>query len=556
MTANNEKKQVNGRLHVPVIIVGAGPNGLTLANLLGTYGIETLVLEKNLSTVQLPRAVSIDDESMRTMQMIGLDQEVINQCALDYGSVYLDVNRKPFARIEPNTSEYGFARRNAFIQPNLEATLKEGLKRFERIEVRFGHEVVNFSQDDQSVLLEVEDNHGKRYELMADYVAASDGGKSYFRTTLNIPLEGLTYEQKWLIIDLKGTRDNFRQTRVYCDPRRPGINLPGPNGTRRFEFMMLPGETDEQVVEEAFVRRLVADHGPDRDAEIVRKQVYHFHAREAVRWRQGRIFLVGDAAHLTPPFAGQGMNSGIRDTSNLGWKLAQVVQGKLSAEILDSYEEERKPHAWQLIKMADILGRFMMPPTLLRARLMQAGMRVLSLYPPARDYVTQMRYKPKPRFMSGWFIPDGLSAKKTRAGRMIAQPALEDPQRRVAKLDDCCKAGFLLVGYGPSAADVFALLNDCKHQLPSDIQRVCITPRQYNPVPDTDVQVFRDLYGHAKEWIFDGFEDAVFLVRPDRYVMAVLTAENAARVIPKLQLMLRKTERGEPGIAVMTQSAA
>ncbi|MBR9885260.1 MAG: monooxygenase, partial [Oceanospirillales bacterium] len=153
MSANNENRSVNGRLHVPVVVVGAGPNGLTLANLLGTYGVEAVVLEKNLTTVQLPRAVSIDDESMRTMQMIGLDQEVIDQCALDYGSVYLDVNRKPFARIEPTASEYGFARRNAFIQPDLEATLKRGLQRFKCIDARFGHEVVNFSQDEQGVLL-------------------------------------------------------------------------------------------------------------------------------------------------------------------------------------------------------------------------------------------------------------------------------------------------------------------------------------------------------------------------------------------------------------------
>ncbi|GGB84531.1 3-(3-hydroxy-phenyl)propionate/3-hydroxycinnamic acid hydroxylase [Marinobacterium zhoushanense] len=555
MSANNEKKSVSGRQHVPVVVVGAGPNGLTLANLLGTYGVQTVVLEKNLTTVQLPRAVSIDDESMRTMQMIGLDQEVIGQCALDYGSVYLDVKRRPFARIEPTASEYGFARRNAFIQPDLEASLKQGLRRFECVDARFGHEVVNFSQDEQGVLLEVEDNEGNRYELTADYVAASDGGKSYFRTTLDIPLEGLTYEQKWLIIDLKGTRDNFRQTRVYCDPRRPGINLPGPDGTRRFEFMMLPGETEEEVVEEAFVRRLMADHGPDRDAEIVRKQVYHFHAREAVRWREGRIFLVGDAAHLTPPFAGQGMNSGIRDASNLGWKLAHVVHGQLPATILDSYEDERKPHAWQLIEMAAILGRFMMPPTMFQARLMQAGMRLLSLYPPARDYVTQMRYKPKPRFTSGWFLSDGLSAKKTRSGRMIAQPALEDPQRHVAKLDGCCAPGFLLLGYGTSVKEAFSPLKGWEQQLPSHIQRVCITPQQYNPVPDGDVRVFRDAFGKAREWIFDGVENALFLVRPDRYVMAVITEENAATVIPELKQMLREAERGERRGGA-TQSAA
>src|SRR3546814_833536 len=126
---------------------------------------------------------------------------------------------------------------------------------------------------------------------------------------LGVGMSGHTYEKRWLIIDLKGTLDNFRQTRVYCDPRRPGINLPGPNGTRRFEFMMFEGETDEQVTAPDFIRQLLRDHGPDDGIEIVRKQVYTFHALMAKQWRKDAVFLLGDAAHLTPPFAGQGLNS-------------------------------------------------------------------------------------------------------------------------------------------------------------------------------------------------------------------------------------------------------
>ena len=171
---------------------------------------------------------------------------------------------------------------------------------------------------------------GAADEVRARYVAACDGARSGTREALGIKLGGSTYSERWLIVDLAGSTDRFRHTRVYCDPARPALALPGPDGTRRYEFMMLPGETPEEVLDESRVRALLARHSAeDARLEIVRKAVYHFHARIADRWRAGRILLAGDAAHLSPPFAGQGMNSGIRDAQNLGWKLAYVLRGDL-----------------------------------------------------------------------------------------------------------------------------------------------------------------------------------------------------------------------------------
>ena len=176
-------------------------------------------------------------------------------------------------------------------------------------------------------------------------LAACDGARSGIREALKISLIGSTYAQRWLIVDLVGSTDRFRHTRVYCDPARPALALPGPHGTRRYEFMMMPGETAEELLEESRVRGLMARHSAeDEGLEIVRKVVYTFHARVATTWRKGRVLLAGDAAHLTPPFAGQGMNSGVRDVWNLAWKLAAVAQGRANTALLDTYEEIGRAH--------------------------------------------------------------------------------------------------------------------------------------------------------------------------------------------------------------------
>ena len=527
------------KLDAGVVIAGAGPCGLTLANLLGAEGISVIVLEKNETTVREPRAVSIDDESLRTMQAIGLGEEVISRAMLDYGSLYIGASGKSFAFVHPSTREFGHPRRSAFHQTVLEDQLRRGAERFPDVALLFRHELIDFEQTGPEVILRVRGPEGGIRSIRCAYLVGCDGARSTVRTKLDIPMTGHTYRERWLIVDIADTKDGYRHTRVMCDPKRPGITLPGPNQTRRFEFRLNPGEAEEDVLAEDFVRGLLRKCGPDGDANIRRKVVYAFHARMATRWREGRVFLAGDAAHLSPPFAGQGMNSGIRDAHNLAWKIAAVRKGRLGQGLLDTYETERKPHAWQLILMAIRMGRVFMPPSHVAAFATRRFFRFAGLYPPLRDYFSQMKYKPKPRFTAGFFLPDGQGARKTKTGRLFPQPTLETADGKSIMLDDVLGNKFALIAYGVNPSELAAA---SAHPLLDSLGavRIGILPRSaplLSAAPE--IAIFRDTTDALAEY-FAG-RDVIAILRPDRYVMAAMSPETAHQVLEKLTALLRST---------------
>ena len=515
--------------HYSVAIVGAGPSGLVLANILGVEQVDTLLLERNERTVSEPRAVSIDDESLRTIQGIGLVEAVLGDVVQGYGTHYYSPSGRAFARVQPAVQEYGFPRRNAFRQPVLEVQLREGLRHYAHVEARFSHLLRRFEQDGSGVALQVVGPDGALQTTRCDYLVGCDGAHSGVREALGIAMEGDSFGERWLIVDLLGTPDRFRHTRVYCDPRRPAISLPGPNGTRRYEFMLRAGENEENLLEEAVVRQMIAERSAgDRDLPIARKVVYAFHARVAQHWRRGRVFLAGDAAHLSPPFAGQGMNSGVRDSLNLGWKLACVLRGDLGPGLLESYEQERKPHAWALIEMAMRIGHFMMPRSRAHAFLMQNLMRLLSVFPPARDYVMQMKFKPRPRFEAGFVVGDALRERDSLSGRLFVQPRMELPGGRRVLLDDALGRGFRLLVPAPAAGDSVPDL-----PLPPSLraERFFIVPRDFNfphPLPAGGGRtLLRDAEGGI-EAVLRPYGPCALLLRPDRYVAAVIPLADAA----------------------------
>ena len=523
-----------------VAVVGAGPTGLTLANLLGRAGVRTVLIERNNHTVGEPRAVSIDDESLRTLQAAGLVDAVLKDVALDYGSHYFTRGGTCFLKVEPTTREYGYPRRNAFTQPKLEATLRKGLARFPHVTPLFGHVFESAAEDDAGITIKLRTASGEEVLAHAAYLVGADGARSEIRKLIGATLTGSTYQQKWLIVDLARTGESLRQTRVVCNPARPLITLPGPDGIRRYEFMLMPGEDAEAMAREDKVRALLRAHGPDGDAPIVRRQVYVFHARIADRWQAGRIFLAGDAAHLTPPFAGQGMNSGLRDAQNLAWKLAAVVQRRLGPNLLQTYQTERAPHAWSLIQLAVNMGRVMMPTSPLRAALVAGAFRAMRVLPRLQSYFALMKYKPQP------FYREGLIARMDGnlglAGRMLPQPRVERSDRSTVLLDELMADGFALLAYGPQAE---ALARMAPVNFP--VTRIAILPQIRNPAGTSDsILVVRDL-ANALAPLAPRRQTILLLVRPDRYIAAAALLEQETGFVTQVHELLAATwSKAEP----------
>jgi 3-(3-hydroxy-phenyl)propionate hydroxylase len=525
------------RDHWPVIVVGGGPAGLTVAGLLARYGIEVLLIERNAQTVQEPRAVSIDDESLRTMQSVGIINELVPNLVLGYGSEYFSLSGRRFLRVKPTTLEYGYPRRNAFRQPVLEGLLRGNLSRYNNAAATFDTELVEFSQSEKEITLRVRQADAI-VDLSCDYLIACDGSRSFVRQTLGIDMHGSTFKERWLIVDLEETTDPSRDTKVYCIPSRPCLSLPGPQGTRRFEFMLHGGEQDADMLAPDRVSALLRLYGTDDKAVLRRKVVYTFHARMADRWRLGRVFLGGDAAHLMPPFAGQGMNSGVRDAHNLAWKLAAVLSGHFGDALLDTYEAERKGHVAEMTHLAIRMGQVMMPRSRMQAIALQSFFRALAVYPSARSYFAEMKYKPKPRFRRGFLLAPKSSVKESLVGKLFPQ-AIVMTTVGFALLDDVLGDGFALLappGTPPrTLADVRLAATS---KLP--MRAVAVLDKEDTSAVETPIAVARDLRGDLAQLLLR-HPAGLYLLRPDRYVAAFFPIQDIQSAPGAIAKLIRET---------------
>ncbi|HWW57633.1 MAG TPA: bifunctional 3-(3-hydroxy-phenyl)propionate/3-hydroxycinnamic acid hydroxylase [Sphingopyxis sp.] len=356
------------RADFDIAIIGLGPVGAAAANLAGAAGLRTLVLERGDAPYRQPRAIVFDAEIMRIFDSIGLAGAVADVTRPLGGSVYLGADLKPIRtfRARPRSDPLAWHPGNLFYQPQLEALLRDGLARFPHVEVRCGHEVTGIDGSEISAC----DGEGEGVAFSARFILACDGASSTVRKTLEIPLDDIGFEERWLVVDTlvdgpmqwpedheipEEVRDG-RFSLMVCDPARPATLIPGSGRHRRWEYMLLPGERDEEVMEEAWLRRHIGKWIDPDHVEIVRAAVYRFRALLADRWRAGNVFLLGDAAHQTPPFYGQGMCHGIRDAAQLMWRLSLVLRGTADAALLDSYQPEREPHVRAVISASVAAG--------------------------------------------------------------------------------------------------------------------------------------------------------------------------------------------------------
>lgn len=337
-----------GGTHWDVVVSGLGPVGTTLCGLLGKYGVHTLGVEREKTIYTLPRAGHVDHTSLRTLDELGVLDEMIAEMIPNRGIKLLSADGRVLARIPVvSRTPSGLPASLHFHQPTFDRLLRAGVERMDGIRLHNSVKLVTFQPDGEVQRLTL-DHEGRSLQVSTRFLVGCDGASSLTRSLAGLDFQDYGFAESWVVIDLilyefPNTLD--RDTTFVADPRRPYAMIELPGMRYRFEFMLLPGETPESVTSDDAVHGLVANWLSRKQIrKIERAIVYTFRGARAVRWRNGGVAVAGDAAHLTPPFLGQGLCSGIRDVANLAWKLAYVVDGRLPESILHTYGSERSPH--------------------------------------------------------------------------------------------------------------------------------------------------------------------------------------------------------------------
>ena len=505
-----------------VAILGAGPVGLTIANYLSKQGVAVTIVEQLDSLIDYPRAIGIDDESLRTIQSLGLVDQVLPHTTPNHAMRFLTPKGRCFADIQPLTREFGFSRRNAFIQPQVDNVLLQGLKQYKNTQVLFSRQLTQFSQDADGVILNLQNKEGDAETIRAQYLIACDGGNSYVRRNLGIAFEGETAPNQWIVIDLEN--DPLATPHIYlcCDPVRPYVSAALPHGIRRFEFMVMPGETQEELSKPENIAKLLSKVLPSTDGiEVIRQRVYTHNARIADKFRVDRILLAGDAAHIMPVWQGQGYNSGMRDAFNLAWKMALVVQGKAGPALLDSYQIERKDHAKAMIDLSVMAGHVLAPPKKWQGFVRDGIAYALNYIKPIKQYLLEMRFKPMPKYHDGALLSNG--AKNSPVGKMFIQPQVQLASGETVLLDEVIGNDFAIIAWGVDPK--WGLSSETLQQWKSlGVKFIQVIPavqlqnsqrKQYE-----DVITIGDIGTDIRSW-FGNTSDSVVILRPDRFVAAL-----------------------------------
>ena len=439
----------NSATQEPVIVVGAGPVGCTAALLLADSGIPVTLLERYLHPHPLPRAVHLDDEVARILDRIGVAEGFRTRSRPGSGLRLLDARHRVMAEFsrDQQPGQHGFPQANMFHQPDLEQLLLARVDQQPLIDFRRGAEVCGLEGTASPLTAAPVRVRTLAAEepltFTGTVVLGCDGANSTIRELTGIPMEDLGFTERWLVVDIRveDGLDTWDGVEQICDPARPATFMQVTGDRYRWEFQLRDGEDEADLITPLALGTLLrpwTGRGDLAGLEIVRTASYTFRARLASRFQAGRVFLLGDAAHLTPPFIGQGLAAGLRDADNLAWKLAHVLTGQAGASLLASYDTERRPHAKAMVKKAVQVG-WAMTGGQDRA----AAVRRIALAAAVRsEHVRQaMASTATPRLKNGALqraprrvLPSGIPAA-LRPGGLIPNPLVSAGDGTPARLD-------------------------------------------------------------------------------------------------------------------------
>ena len=530
---------------VDVVIVGAGPVGLTLANILGLQGVRTLVVEERENLIDYPRGVGLDDEALRTFQAIGLVERILPHTVPNQILRFFDAKRRLLAEMAPPDACYGWPKRNGFVQPMVDAELLSGLDRFDHVQVLWAHPMTSCTETPDGVAVELAPD-GDSTIVHARYVVGCDGGRSATRRAMGVSFDGTTSSTRWLVVDIANDPLGHPNSEVGADPARPYASISIAHGIRRFEFMIHADESDEQAEDPAFIARmlgLLVPH-PER-VDVIRHRIYTHHSRIAGAFRRGRLLLAGDAAHLMPVWQGQGYNSGIRDAANLGWKLAAVVTGQAGDALLDTYDVERRKHARAMIDLSTMVGRVISPTNGRVAAMRDVVVRAASCVPPLKRYVLEMRFKPMPRYEQGAVVHAVPRRPDSPVGTLFIQPAVDTREQQNVLLDDVLGPWFAVLCWNNNPREILGAeaFANWKALGARFVAARPLTQLHWNGHDDPDVVVVGDRAGGLKTW-FDAHTESVLFLRPDRCIAGACIAQLAPELSASLFDVLALTPGG------------
>ncbi|WP_041542826.1 bifunctional 3-(3-hydroxy-phenyl)propionate/3-hydroxycinnamic acid hydroxylase [Catenulispora acidiphila] len=506
----------------PVLIVGGGPVGLVVANLLAARGVALVLVERNKSTSEEAKAISLDDESLRALHAAGLAEDVLDIVVPGTGTRYFGRKGRPLLHARgPQGYRLGFPFKNQFAQPELEALLLNALTSRPEADIRFGTELLAVTEDpDGTSATAVVRAPGQTttQTFRASWVLACDGGRSTVRDLRGIPMSGTSHRQVWLVADTTGDPHDERYGIHLGTPHRPTVIVPGRDGRCRYEFLLRPDEGTRGVRPDfETLRRLVAPYRSLTEAQVERCTAYTFNAVVADRWHDGHVLLLGDAAHMMPPFAGQGLNSGIRDAANLAWKIEQVVRGRAREALLRTYEVERRPHATAMVRYSERLGSIVMTTDRRRALVRDLATRALLALPQGRRYLTEMRFRPRARFEAGL-----VTGSHPLTGTQLPQPlVLIPPGLRPRLLDDILGPSFAVLGVDVPEAAWRQFDGADWPDIMADATRIDVFLDDRLPPTTGPRTAVADADGRLEQAL-DTARNRFVLIRPDRYIAAVI----------------------------------